>query len=133
MIELGWLSLVESSEDRCAALANIAIVAEAMGHSLCVEPFVSTAVGGVWALAELSHEENPLFARISEGNAVVAHGFGLAKWDSVENPAAAVWVDLVEGKECLNGELRFVEFGAVADHGQPEQISRQPVGEHGEV
>lgn len=110
LASLGLLALPasESNGGIGGSLADCAVVAEAFGRSVALDPWLEL---GFWPLRVLSHLSAPdLTRRIVEGDQLVAVAFaepgGRYRFDPVEVRAAG-------GR--LTGEKRFVLGGAAAD------------------
>jgi alkylation response protein AidB-like acyl-CoA dehydrogenase len=116
MAEMGWAGVLVPEEAGGSDMGHTAanVIAEEMGKTLAVSPFISTAVIAATALRQVSDARaNEALSRIAAGEATYA----LAVDEGIKfDPEAAQLQATAEGNGFrLNGKKQFVVDGALAD------------------
>ena len=116
MAEMGWAGVLVPEADGGSDMGHAAanVIAEEMGKTLAVSPFISTAVIAATALRQVSDARaKEALARIASGEATYA----LAVDEGIKfDPERAELEAKAEGNRFrLNGKKQFVVDGALAD------------------
>ena len=110
IVEMGWLSVAidEAHGGLGLPIGSVVAIAEAMGKSLTVSPFIPCSVGiGVLNVFGTEQQKTQWFSKIQEGQFVtLASSEGSGEWDFSRCDAQG---DLADGELHLSGTKVFVE------------------------